>query len=104
MGYQPIENYGMVGNMRTVALVGMNGSIGWFCCPRFDSPSIFGAILDDEKGGRFKITPVHDGVTYKQLYWPGTNVLVTRFESTLLGPGRLAASNSPELSRRIRRC
>ena len=50
MSYQPIENYGIIGNMRTVALVGMNGSIDWYCYPYFDSPSIFGAILDDNRG------------------------------------------------------
>ena len=48
MSYQPIENYGIIGNMRTAALVGMNGSIDWYCYPQFDSPSIFGAILDDK--------------------------------------------------------
>jgi GH15 family glucan-1,4-alpha-glucosidase len=79
MSYQPIENYGIIGNMRTVALVGMNGSIDWYCYPHFDSPSIFGALLDDEKGGRFQIAPVGEGVRYKQFYWPSTNILVTRF-------------------------
>ncbi len=79
MPYQPIENYGIIGNMRTVALVGMNGSIDWYCYPHFDSPSIFGAILDDEKGGRFQISADADGVRHKQFYWPSTNVLVTRF-------------------------
>src|SRR6266567_3294773 len=79
MPYQPIENYGIIGNMRTVALVGMNGSIDWYCYPRFDSPSIFGAILDDKKGGRFRISADADGVRHKQFYWPSTNVLVTRF-------------------------
>jgi GH15 family glucan-1,4-alpha-glucosidase len=79
MSYQPIENYGIIGNMRTVALVGMNGSIDWFCYPHFDSPSIFGAILDDTKGGRFQICPVGDQVRHKQFYWPSTNVLITRF-------------------------
>jgi GH15 family glucan-1,4-alpha-glucosidase len=79
MSYQPIENYGIIGNMRTVALVGMNGSIDWYCYPQFDSPSIFGAILDDKKGGRFQISAGADGVRHKQVYWPSTNVLVTRF-------------------------
>ena len=81
MGYQPIENYGVIGNMHTVALVGMDGSIDWFCCPNFDSPSVFAAILDDKKGGQFKIAPPPVGVTHKQMYWPETNVLVTRFLS-----------------------
>jgi GH15 family glucan-1,4-alpha-glucosidase len=79
MSYQPIENYGIIGNMRTVALVGMNGSMDWYCYPHFDSPSIFGAILDDKKGGRFQISADADGVRHKQFYWPSTNVLVTRF-------------------------
>ena len=64
--------------MHSVALVGMDGSIDWLCFPHFDSPSIFAAILDDEKGGRFKISPSPNGVTCKQMYWPDTNVLVTR--------------------------
>jgi pentatricopeptide repeat protein len=79
MAYQPIENYGIIGDLHSAALVGIDGSIDWLCLPRFDSPSVFAAILDDEKGGRFKITPVSDGVTRKQLYWPDTNVLITRF-------------------------
>ena len=81
MAYQPIENYGVIGNMRTVALVGMDGSIDWFCCPNFDSPSVFAAILDGKKGGYFKIAPATTGLTQKQMYWPETNVLVTRFLS-----------------------
>ena len=81
MAYQPIENYGIIGNMHTVALVGINGSIDWFCCPNFDSPSVFAAILDDKKGGYFKIAPATTGLTQKQMYWPETNVLVTRFLS-----------------------
>jgi GH15 family glucan-1,4-alpha-glucosidase len=79
MAYQPIENYGVIGDTQTVALVGMNGSIDWFCFPRFDSPSVFAAILDDKKGGYFKIAPGTDAIAYKQLYWPETNVLITRF-------------------------
>ena len=81
MAYQPIENYGIIGNMHTVALVGMNGSIDWLCYPHFDSPSVFAAILDDKKGGWFKIAPEMGGVTNKQIYWPETNVLITRFLS-----------------------
>ena len=79
MSYQPIENYGVVGNMRTVALVSIEGSVDWFCFPHFDSPSIFAALLDDKKGGRFDITSTHEHVKNKQFYWPDTNVLVTRF-------------------------
>jgi GH15 family glucan-1,4-alpha-glucosidase len=79
MPYQPIENYGIIGNMRTAALVGSDGSIDWFCYPHFDSPSVFGAILDDKNGGRFQISPVADELKRKQLYWPSTNILVTRF-------------------------
>mgnify|MGYP001294118579 CR=1 FL=1 len=81
MAYQPIENYGIIGNMHTVALVGMNGSIDWFCDPHFDAPSVFAAILDEKKGGHYKIAPTANGVTNKQMYWPETNVLVTRFLS-----------------------
>ncbi len=82
MAYQPIEDYGLIGNMRTAALVGGSGSIDWLCLPHFDSPSVFARILDDEKGGHFQITPAPDGVAHKQLYWPETNVLITRFLST----------------------
>jgi GH15 family glucan-1,4-alpha-glucosidase len=79
MAYQPIENYGIIGDLHSVALVGMDGSIDWLCLPSFDSPSVFAAILDDEKGGRFRIAPTSDNITPKQLYWPDTNVLITRF-------------------------
>ena len=81
MPYQPIENHGLIGNMHTAALVGMNGSIDWLCLPHFDSPSVFAAILDDQKGGRFSIAPAENSLRHKQFYWPDTNVLVTRFLS-----------------------
>lgn len=77
--YQPIENYGLIGNMRTAALVGMNGSIDWLCMPYFDSPSVFAAVLDAQKGGRFRISPAGDDFRNKQFYWPDTNILITRF-------------------------
>ena len=79
MTYQPIENYGIIGNMHTAALVGLDGSIDWLCYPRFDSPSVFAALLDQKKGGRFQIAPQCHQVTRKQLYRPDTNVLMTRF-------------------------
>src|SRR5205823_1315223 len=79
MPYQPIETYGVIGNMRTAALVGQDGSLDWLCLPRFDSPSVFGAVLDDRIGGRFRIAPTVREYRRKQHYWPDTNVLVTRF-------------------------
>lgn len=81
MGYQPIENYGLIGDTHSAALVGQDGSIDWLCYPRFDSPSIFGAILDDRKGGSFRIAPSCPHATRRQLYWPDTNVLATRILS-----------------------
>lgn len=75
----PIENYGLIGNMHTAALVGMHGGIDWFCPQRFDAPSLFAHLLDAEKGGTFLIRPQTDYSTQKQFYWPDTNVLVTRF-------------------------
>src|ERR1700730_18685160 len=55
--YLPIQDYGVIGNLHTVALVGKNGSIDWCCIPRFDSPSVFGGLLDARKGGFFRISP-----------------------------------------------
>jgi GH15 family glucan-1,4-alpha-glucosidase len=81
MVYKPIESYGIIGDMYTVALVGMDGSIDWCCLPHFDSPSIFAAILDDKKGGYFKISSMLEG-TCRQMYIPDTNVLLTRFLSS----------------------
>jgi GH15 family glucan-1,4-alpha-glucosidase len=79
--YQPIENYGLIGNMHTAALVGMNGSIDFMCYPFFDSPSIFAGLLDHEKGGRFQLHPVLGETRQRQLYLPDTNILLTRFLS-----------------------
>jgi len=81
MGYSPIENYGIIGDLGTVALVGLNGSIDFMCFPNFDSPSIFAALLDNDKGGYFCIQPVFKEMKTKQLYLPDTNVLLTRFLS-----------------------
>jgi GH15 family glucan-1,4-alpha-glucosidase len=81
MHYQPIENYGIIGDLNTVALVGLNGSIDFMCFPNFDSPSIFAAMLDVEKGGKFELMPLFKNMKTKQLYLPDTNVLLTRFLS-----------------------
>ena len=81
MEFEPIENYAVIGNMRSIALVGTHGSIDFFCFPRFDSPSIFVALLDPDKGGYFCIRPELDGARSKQLYLPDTNILMTRFLS-----------------------
>jgi GH15 family glucan-1,4-alpha-glucosidase len=80
-GYLPIADHGVIGDLRTVALVGVDGTIDWYCCPRFDAPSVFGAILDSGRGGHYRIAPVGECTT-KQLYFPDTNVLVTRFLSS----------------------
>ena len=79
MAYQPIEDYGIIGDLHTAALIGKNGSIDWLPFPRFDSPSVFAAILDDRKGGFFRICPTDGEAGRKQVYWPDTNILVTRF-------------------------
>jgi len=82
VSYQPIENYGIIGDLHTAALVGLNGSIDFMCFPEFNSPSIFAALLDDKKGGCFSISPVFKQMKNKQLYLPDTNVLLTRFLSS----------------------
>jgi GH15 family glucan-1,4-alpha-glucosidase len=103
MPYLPIEDYGIIGDLHTVALVSRQGSIDWFCFPHLDSPSVFAALLDDARGGRFQIAPVGDDATLKQLYLPDTNVLITRFLSAR-GVGEICdfmpiATTSEELHR-----
>lgn len=77
--YEPIENYGIIGNLHTVALVSVHASIDFMCFIRFDSPTVFCKLLDADKGGNFSIQPLMDDIVTKQLYLPDTNVLVTRF-------------------------
>ncbi len=76
--YLPIAEHGLIGDMRTVALVGTNGTIDWCCCPSFDSPSVFGALLDADRGGSFALAATVPTTT-RQFYLPDTNVLITRF-------------------------
>ena len=77
--YPAIADHGLIGDLQTCALVTTGGAIDWFCAPRFDSPSVFGSLLDQQKGGQFSITPVDTDFTTKQLYFPDTGVLITRF-------------------------
>jgi len=79
--YPPIEDHGIIGDLHTVALVGKDGSIDFLCLPSFDSPSVFAALLDADRGGRFQIAPQLDNAVQRQLYLPDTNVLLTRFLS-----------------------
>lgn len=76
--YLPIAEHGLIGDLRSVALVGTNGTIDWYCCPSFDAPSVFASILDADRGGSFELAAAVPART-KQFYFPDTNVLVTRF-------------------------
>ncbi|MFF8423857.1 glycoside hydrolase family 15 protein [Streptomyces sp. NPDC016566] len=79
--YPPIAEHGLIGDLQTAALVSSHGVIDWFAAPRFDSPSVFAALLDHDGGGYFLLAPEHPEGTWKQLYYPDTAVLVTRFMS-----------------------
>ena len=77
--YPEIADHGLIGDLQTAALVATDGTVDWYCCPRFDSPSVFAALLDRQRGGRFRIAPVGDGYVTRQLYFPDTANLITRF-------------------------
>jgi GH15 family glucan-1,4-alpha-glucosidase len=77
--YPLIADHGLIGDLQTAALVATDGTIDWFCAPRFDSPSVFGALLDHERGGHCRVRPTVEVFTAKQLYFPDTAILVTRF-------------------------
>jgi GH15 family glucan-1,4-alpha-glucosidase len=79
MSFGLIEQYGVIGNMRSIALVCASGSIDFLCYPGFDSPTIFSALLDEERGGWFQIQPELNNRRVRQLYLPDTNILLTRF-------------------------
>ena len=104
--FPPIADHGVVGDLSTAALVALDGSIDFLCWPRFDSPTIFAALLDPEVGGRFSVVPQLEGRVQKQMYIPDTNVLLTR---TLAEAGELevvdflpVGEKSPRLIRVIR--
>ena len=86
--YPNIADHGIIGDLQTAALIDMDGTIDWFCLPRFDSPSVFGALLDRERGGYCSIRPADRDYVTKQLYLPDTAILVTRF-MTEAGVGEL---------------
>jgi GH15 family glucan-1,4-alpha-glucosidase len=78
-GYPDISDHGLIGDLQTAALVTKDGTVDWFCCPRFDSPSVFASLLDAEKGGYCRVRPDRDDFVTRQMYLPGTALLVTRF-------------------------
>jgi hypothetical protein len=69
--YLPIAEHGLIGNLQTVALVGTEGTIDWYCCPRFDAPSLFGALLDRERGGFWRIAPAEKNLDDQTALLPG---------------------------------
>jgi GH15 family glucan-1,4-alpha-glucosidase len=77
--YPNISDHGLIGDLQTAALVATDGTIDFFCCPRFDSPSVFCSLLDAEKGGYFRISPATGDYVTRQLYFPNTAMLITRF-------------------------
>ena len=106
-GCLPIAHHGLIGDMRSVALVGTNGTIDWYCSPSFDSPSVFAAILDANRGGSFELAAAVPTTT-RQIYFPDTNVLITRFfaeegvgEVQDFMPVRSAPADGQRLIRRV---
>ena len=79
--YPDIGEHGLIGDLQTAAFVSTDGTVDWWCCPRFDSPSIFASLLDYDRGGHFRIGPDRDDYVSRQLYFPDTAILITRFLS-----------------------
>ena len=77
--YPNISDHGLIGDLQTAALVSTDGTVDWFCCPRFDSPSVFGSLLDADQGGYFRVAPDREDYVSRQLYFPDTAILITRF-------------------------
>ncbi len=110
--HRPISDYGLIGDMRTAALVGLDGAIDWCCLPRFDSGSVFAALLDTERGGTWAIHP-EGRWTSTQRYLPRTNILETTFRTAEGGVISLTdfmpvaedgrpSGQHPEIHRRMR--
>lgn len=77
--FASIADHGLIGDLRTAALVATDATVDWFCAPRFDSPSIFAALLDADAGGAWQLQPVDGTVRSAQFYLPDSNILITRF-------------------------
>ena len=77
--FPDIADHGLIGDLQTAALITTDGTVDWFCCPRFDSPAVFAALLDADRGGHFQIAPGQDNWVSRQLYLPSSAVLITRF-------------------------
>src|SRR5262245_35290117 len=77
--YPNIGDHGLIGDLQTAALVTTDGVLDWFCCPRFDSPSVFASLLDAGRGGFYRIAPDREDYVSRQLYLPETAILITRF-------------------------
>src|SRR5215469_215804 len=77
--YPKISDHGLIGDLQTAALVSADGVVDWLCCPRFDSPSVFASLLDADRGGYMRIAPDRNDYVSKQLYFPDTAILITRF-------------------------
>ena len=106
MNYQPIENYGVIGDLNTAALVSLEGSIDFMCFPRFDSPTIF-ARCWIEKGGYFQIAPAYGEFKHRQRYFPDTNIFLLAFWGKRRGHGfgfhgDAALGHSHNLVRRVK--
>src|SRR5688500_16229506 len=96
-----IQDYAVIGDGRSAALVSRDGSIDWLCWPRFDSPSLFGGLLDAEIGGAWSIAPAGP-LQVERRYLDGTNVLETRFRTS---QGVLAITDfMPAASEEQKRC
>src|SRR5271169_848849 len=76
-----IEDYALIGDCKSAALVGRDGSIDWLCWPRFDSPACFAALLGAPENGRWRIAPVEAPQRMRRHYRPGTMILETLFET-----------------------
>src|SRR3954454_20875135 len=104
-----IADHGLIGDLQTAALIGTDGSVDWWCCPRFDSPSVFGGLLDP-RGGHFRICPAVPGYRVRQMYLPETAVLITRFLTEagvgevvdFMAPADAAATTDHRLVRMVR--